>query len=106
MTFDINNAWESTRENITTSAKYNVGYYRLKHNKPWFDDERSKLIDQRNQNKLQWLQSPSQINGNNPQNVRWELSRIFRNKKRQYLKGKSNELETIKTKILQICKEA
>jgi hypothetical protein len=37
--FDINNAWESI----------NLGYHRLKHNKPWFDDECSKLIDQRKQ---------------------------------------------------------
>jgi hypothetical protein len=42
--FDINNAWESIRENIKTSAKDNVGYHRLKHNKPRFDDECSKLI--------------------------------------------------------------
>jgi hypothetical protein len=32
--FDINNAWESIRENIKTSAKDNLGYHRLKHNKP------------------------------------------------------------------------
>jgi hypothetical protein len=43
--FDINNAWESIREKIKTSAKDNVGYQRLKHNKPWFDDECPKLID-------------------------------------------------------------
>jgi hypothetical protein len=37
----------------------------LKHNKSWFDDECSKLIDQWKQDKLQWLQNPSQINGDN-----------------------------------------
>jgi hypothetical protein len=37
--FDINSAWESIRENIKTSAKENLGYQKLKHNKPWFDDE-------------------------------------------------------------------
>jgi hypothetical protein len=37
--FDINNAWESIRENIKTSAKDNLGHQKLKHNKPWFDDE-------------------------------------------------------------------
>jgi hypothetical protein len=36
--FDINNAWESIRENIKTSDKENLGYQKLKHNKPWFDD--------------------------------------------------------------------
>jgi hypothetical protein len=43
--FDINNAWESVTENIKTSAKDDLGYHRLKHNKPWFDDECSELID-------------------------------------------------------------
>jgi hypothetical protein len=51
--FDFNNAWESIRENIETSAKENLGYQKLKYNKPWFDDECSKLIDQRKQVKLQ-----------------------------------------------------
>jgi hypothetical protein len=50
--FDINNACESIRENIKTSAKDNLRYHRLKYNKPWFDDECSKLIDQQKQVKL------------------------------------------------------
>jgi hypothetical protein len=62
--FDINNAWESIRENIKTSAKGNLGYQNLKHNKPWFD-ECSKLIDQQKQAKLQWLQNPREIIGDN-----------------------------------------
>jgi hypothetical protein len=105
--FDINNAWESIRENIKTSPKANLGYQKLKHNKPWFDDECSKLIDQWKQAKLQWLQNPNQINGDNLKNLRRETSRTFRNKKREYMKGKINELETNnKTKTLQICTEA
>jgi hypothetical protein len=54
----------------------------------------SKLIDQRRQAKLQWLQNPSKISGDNLQNLTRETSRTFRNKKREYLKGKINELET------------
>jgi hypothetical protein len=92
--FDINNAWDSIRENIKTSAKDNLGYQKLKHNKPWFDDECSKLIYQWKQVKLQWLQNPNQINGENLKNLRSETSRTFRNKKREYLKGKTNELES------------
>jgi hypothetical protein len=42
---------------------------RLKYNKPSFDDESSKLIDQRKQAKLQWLQNPSQISGDNLKNL-------------------------------------
>jgi hypothetical protein len=56
---DINIAWESMRDNIKTSAKDNLGDHSLKHNKPGFDDECSKLIDQRKEAKLQWLQNPS-----------------------------------------------
>jgi hypothetical protein len=41
--FDINNAWKSIRENIKTSAKENLGYQKLKHDKPWFVDECSKI---------------------------------------------------------------
>jgi hypothetical protein len=41
--FDINNTWESIRENIKTSAKDNLGYQRLKCNKLWFDDGCLKL---------------------------------------------------------------
>jgi hypothetical protein len=36
--FDINNAWESIRENTNTSTKENLGYQKLKHNKPWFNE--------------------------------------------------------------------
>jgi hypothetical protein len=42
------------------------------------------------------LQNPSQINGDNLQNFKLETSRIFRNKKREYVKGKISELETNK----------
>jgi hypothetical protein len=40
------------------------------------------------------LQNPRQINGYNLKNLRHENSITFRNKKREYLKGKINELET------------
>jgi hypothetical protein len=40
------------------------------------------------------LQNPNQINTNNLKNLRRETSRTFRNKKREYLKGKINELES------------
>jgi hypothetical protein len=77
---EINNACGSIRKNIKISAKENLEYHRLKHNKPWFDDECSKSRDQWKQAKLQWLQNPSQINGENLQNLRCETSRTFRNK--------------------------
>jgi hypothetical protein len=35
---EINNAWETIRENIKISAKNSLGYFELKKHKPWFDD--------------------------------------------------------------------
>jgi hypothetical protein len=49
-----------------------------------------KILDQRKQAKLQWLHYPSEINGDNLNNVRREVSRYFRNKKREYPKDKIN----------------
>jgi hypothetical protein len=104
--FNITNGWESIKQNSKASSKDNLGYHRLKPNKPWFDDECSKLIDQRKKAKLHWLQNPSQINRDNLQNLRRETSRIFRNKKREYLKSKINDLKLIIKKILEICTKA
>jgi hypothetical protein len=58
-----------------------------------FDEGCSELLDQRKQVKLQWLQDTSEINGDNL-NVRREATRHFKNKKREYLKGKISELPT------------
>jgi restriction endonuclease S subunit len=79
---EINSAWEMIRENINISAKESLGYFELKKHKPWFDEGCSRLLDQRKQAKLQWLQDPSEIKGNNLNNVRRGASRYFRNKKR------------------------
>jgi hypothetical protein len=79
---------------VKVSAKESLGYYELKKHKPWFDEECSKLLAQRKEAKLRWLQDPSEINGDNLNNIRRETRRHFRNKKRQYLKDKIDELAT------------
>jgi hypothetical protein len=66
----------------------------VKKHKPWFDEVWSKLLDQRKQASLQWLQDPSEINGDNLNNLRRENSKHFRNKNSQYLKDKINQLTT------------
>jgi hypothetical protein len=91
---DISSAWETIRENIKISGKERLSYYELKKHKTWFDEGCSKLLDQRKEAKLQWLQDPGEINGDNLNNVRREASGYFRNEKREYLKEKSNELAT------------
>jgi hypothetical protein len=43
---------------------------------------------------LQWLQDPSELNGDNLNNIRHEASRHFTNKKKEYMKDKIDELAT------------
>jgi hypothetical protein len=66
-----------------------------KHKSWWFDEGCSKLLDQRKEAKLQWLHYPSEINGDNLNNVRHEASRHFKNKKREHLKDKIKKLAMI-----------
>jgi hypothetical protein len=86
---DINRAWEIVRDNNKLSPKVSLGYYELKQHKPWFDKGCSKLLGQRKQDKVQLLQDPSQVNGDNLNNIQHEASRHFRNKNREYLKDKN-----------------
>jgi len=43
---------------------------------------------------MQWLQNPNKSNVGNLNNVRREASRHFRNKKKEHLKAKIDEIET------------
>jgi hypothetical protein len=52
------------------------------------------FLDQRKQAKMQWIHDPSQSNVDNLNNVRCDASRHFRNKNKEYLKAKIEELET------------
>jgi hypothetical protein len=77
----------------------------VKKHEPFFDEGCSKSLDQRKQSKLQWLQNPSKINGDNLYNVRYEANRHVRNKK-DYLKDKIMSLgQTVRTKTSETCIE-
>jgi hypothetical protein len=78
---DINGAWEMIRENINISVKVSLGYFELRKCKPWIDEGCSELLYKRKQAKLQWLQDPSEISGDNMNSVRREASRYFSDKK-------------------------
>jgi hypothetical protein len=58
---DINRAWENTKGKFKIPAKEGLGHYELTQNKPWFEEECSKLLHKRKQDKLQWLQNCSQM---------------------------------------------
>jgi len=53
-----------------------------------------RLLDRRKQAKIKWLQDPSESNVDRLNNVRREANRHFRNKKKEYLKAKLEDLET------------
>jgi hypothetical protein len=90
---NINRAWENIKEYIKISAKETLVLYELAQHKPCFDEECSQSLGQRKQAQMQWLHDPNQHNVDNLNNARHEASRHFRNKKGEYLKAKSNELE-------------
>jgi hypothetical protein len=97
---DVNEAWETIRENIKISAKESLGYYGPKKNKSWFDEGCSKLLNQRKQAKLQWLQDPSKIYGANLNHIRRETSRHFRNKRKTEFMSLQR---TVRTRTIEIC---
>ena len=53
-----------------------------------------RFLDQRKRAKIQWIEDPRQSNVDNLNKVRREVSRHFRNKKKAYLRAKTEELET------------
>ena len=85
---------ENIKQNIKTSTDESIGLCELKQQRPWFDEECLWFLDQRKQAKMQWLQDTSKSNVDTLNNVRREASRHFRNKKKEYLKAKIDELET------------
>jgi hypothetical protein len=91
---DINRAWDNIKQNIKIFSPRSLGYCESKRRKPWFHEECSKLADQRKQAKLQELQVPREVNEDNLSDVKTEASSHFRNKTREYLKDKINELES------------
>jgi hypothetical protein len=91
---ESNRAWEMSTENIKISARENIGYYELRKHKVRFEEGCPKLLDQRKHSKLQLLQDPREISRDDLNSVRREANRYFRNKKREYLKDKINELAT------------
>jgi hypothetical protein len=78
----------------------------LKQQELWFKEECSKLLDQRKQAKLKWLQNACKTNGNNLSNVQRKTSKTFSNIKREHLKEIMCLKQTVGTEILEIYIEA
>jgi hypothetical protein len=78
----MNSALETNRAYINVSAQDSPGFYILKKHKPRFDEGCSKLLDQRKQALLQWLQNPGEMNENGLNSAELEANRHFRNEKK------------------------
>jgi hypothetical protein len=78
-----------------------LGYYKLKQYKSRFCNECAKLSDQKEEEKLKWLQSTSQMNGGNLNNIRPETSKTFRNKKENIPNAKLMSLKQSEQKTEQ-----
>jgi hypothetical protein len=53
-----------------------------------------RIIRSKKQAKLHWLQDPSKISGDDLNNIRRDASKHFRNKKKENLKDRINEVTT------------
>jgi hypothetical protein len=78
---EINSAWKMIIENINIAATEILEYYTLRKHTQWLDAGCSKLLDQRKQAKMQWLQDLHEINWDNLHNIRYEASRHLGNRK-------------------------
>ena len=79
---DVNRTSKNIKKNIQTSAKGSLGLHELKQNKPWFYEECLGFLDQRKRAKMHWIGDPNQSNVDTLNNVRHEVSRHFRDKRR------------------------
>jgi len=57
---DLNRCFGEYQDKIQASATKNLGY-ELKEHKPGYNEVYSKLLDARNQVKMEWLQNPSHM---------------------------------------------
>ena len=81
---DINRIWENIKENIQTSAEESLVVHDLKQNRPWLDEECLGSLDQRSGLKCSGyrIQAKAIYYVDILNNVRLEVSRNFRNKRR------------------------
>jgi len=79
---DVYRTWENIKAIFQSSAKWSPSLHELKQNKPSFDEKCLGFLDQRKRAKMLWTLDPSQSNVYVMNNVRHEVSRHFREKRR------------------------
>jgi len=89
----VDKQWENVRDAIVKSAEVTVGFCKRHKNKPWFDEECVKIVKVRNEARIAWLTQNMAETRNKFLNIRQAAHNLFKNKKRQYLKRKIEEIE-------------
>ena len=89
----INRDWENSKGNIKPRIK-RASLYKLRQHKPLFVEECLGLLHQRNEDKMQLLQDPNESDVDNPNSAEREAGRHIRNKWKEYLIAKINDLES------------
>ncbi|PSN38555.1 hypothetical protein C0J52_14819 [Blattella germanica] len=90
---NINREWESIRDTIKLSASESVGLLKKRQSRKWFDDECADMVNKRKLAKMNWMREPNEQNSEQLCSIRRETTRFLKNKKREYLKEKINDLE-------------
>ncbi|PSN48471.1 hypothetical protein C0J52_11717 [Blattella germanica] len=90
---NINRERESIRDTIKLSASESVGLLNKRQSRKWFDDECADMINKRILAKMNWIREPNEQNSEQLCSIRRETTKFLKNKKREYLKEKINDLE-------------
>jgi len=86
--------WEAICDTVKGATKERVGEKKHQRNKPWFAEECLKLHEERKQARQELLSNKSEANANHYSNGNeTNATRVFRNKKREYLMQKIQEIE-------------
>ncbi|PSN38267.1 hypothetical protein C0J52_16903 [Blattella germanica] len=79
----------------TLASSESVGHLKKRQSRKWFDDECIDMVHKRKLAKMNRKRKPNEQNSEQLCSIRWETTRFLKNKKREYLKEKINDLESI-----------
>ncbi|PSN44834.1 hypothetical protein C0J52_16203 [Blattella germanica] len=75
------------------SASESVGLLKKRQSRKWFEDECADMVNKRKLAKMNWMREPNEQNSEQLCSIRLETTIFLKNKKREYLKEKINDLE-------------
>lgn len=95
---NLNNEWKSIVETVKKNTEEVCGKKERHERKPWFDNDCRNIIDQRKSAKENWMQSQSQQNRFEYNELNRETKKLLRKKKREWLNGLVRKAEEDRTR--------